>query len=68
MRSEERARDELRAQWSDFPQEAKGRCVTKTYMGGPPSSIEVLTCLDLARAVKNMPKDDNTGLTSGLRR
>ena len=36
-------------------------------MGGPPSYIEVLTCLELARDARKLPKDDNTGLSTGLR-
>ena len=42
------------------------RCVAKTHMGGPPSYIEVLTCLELALAARELPKDDNTGLSRGL--
>ncbi len=73
IRSEEAARDELKSKWNTFPAEAKGRCVEKTFVGGPPSYIEVLVCLDLALAVKNMKKDENTkdentGLATGLRR
>jgi hypothetical protein len=32
-------------------------------MGGPPSYIEVLTCFELARDARKLPKDDNTGLS-----
>lgn len=67
MQSEQRARDEMNAQWDKFAAGDKTRCVAKTHMGGPPSYIEVLTCLELALAARDIPKDDNTGLSRGLR-
>jgi hypothetical protein len=68
LRSEHEARDALARQWSEFAAADKTRCVEKTHMGGPPSYIEVLTCLELARDARKLPKDDNTGLSTGLRR
>ncbi|BAT60494.1 hypothetical protein GJW-30_1_03038 [Variibacter gotjawalensis] len=68
VRGELKARDHMVQQWAEFPAPDKQRCVAKTHMGGPPSYVEVLTCLELARDVRRMPKDDNTGLDSGLRR
>ena len=68
LRSEHEARDALARQWSEFAGADKTRCVEKTHMGGPPSYIEVLTCLELARDARKLPKDDNTGLSTGLRR
>ena len=68
VRSEHEARDQLARQWREFAAADKKRCVEKTHMGGPPSYIEVLTCLELARDARKLPKDDNTGLATGLRR
>jgi hypothetical protein len=68
LRTEMKARDDLNAQWKDFVAADKQRCVAKTHMGGPPSYVEVLTCLELARDVRKMPKDDNTGLDVGLKK
>jgi hypothetical protein len=68
LRGEHEARDQLTRQWSEFAAADKTRCVDKTHMGGPPSYIEVLTCLELARDARKLPKDDNTGLSTGLRR
>ncbi len=68
VRSEHEARDALARQWPEFAAADKSRCVEKTHMGGPPSYIEVLTCLELARDARKLPKDDNTGLSTGLRR
>jgi hypothetical protein len=68
VRSEHEARDALARQWAEFAAADKSRCVEKTHMGGPPSYIEVLTCLELARDARKLPTDDNTGLSTGLRR
>jgi hypothetical protein len=68
LRSEHEARDQLARQWGEFDAADKTRCVGKTHMGGPPSYIEVLTCLELARDARKLPKDDNTGLSVGQRR
>ena len=68
LRSEHEARDQLTRQWGEFAAADKTRCVGKTHMGGPPSYIEVLTCLELARDARKLPKDDNTGLATGMRR
>jgi hypothetical protein len=68
LRSEHDARDAIARQWGEFAAADKSRCVEKTHMGGPPSYIEVLTCLELARDARKLPKDDNTGLSTGLRR
>src|SRR5262245_18002063 len=68
LRSEQDARAALARLWSEFAAADKSRCVEKTHMGGPPSYIEVLTCLELARDARKLPKDDNTGLSTGLRR
>ena len=66
LRSEHEARDQLARQWGEFAPADKTRCVGKTHMGGPPSYIEVLTCLELARDARKLPKDDNTGLSTGM--
>lgn len=66
--SERKARDQMTAEWGQFNGADKQRCIAKTHLGGPPSYVEVLTCLELARDVRRMPKDGNTGLDVGLRR
>jgi hypothetical protein len=68
LRSEQEARDKLASQWSSFVAADRTRCAGRTHMGGPPSYVEVLTCLELAQAARKLPKDDGTGLDTGLRR
>jgi hypothetical protein len=68
VRSETRARDEITRRWGDFSAADRTRCVETTQRGGPPSYVEVLTCLEMAQEAKRLPKDENTGLSRGLRR
>lgn len=68
MRSEHEARDAMVRQWGEFAAADRTRCAEKTHMGGPPSYIEVLICLELAREARKLPKDDSTGLSIGQRR
>ena len=44
------ARSQLERQWEQLPA-AKGRCIQEATLGGSPSYVELLTCLQLARDV-----------------
>ena len=44
---EERARDELASQWSDFTPADRNTCIAETKIDGTPSYVELLTCLEL---------------------
>lgn len=70
VRKELEARDQIAGQWEKFAADDRERCVSKTRTGGPPSYIEVLTCLEIARDVKRLRIEnrDNTGLSTGARR
>ncbi|AWM87295.1 hypothetical protein [Microvirga sp. 17 mud 1-3] len=48
MREEMAARDELGKQWSGFSEPLRKRCVEETSIGGYPSYVEVLTCIQTA--------------------
>jgi hypothetical protein len=48
MREETAARDELGKQWDGFPAALRTRCVEETSIGGYPSYVEVLTCIQTA--------------------
>ena len=55
---EQRARTTLVNQWTQFSHESRSQC---TGMVGdraaPQSYVELLTCLQIAKAVKSLPKD-----------
>ena len=51
------ARDALDKQWSDYPDADRVRCVRASSLGGPASYVDLLTCLDMAKSVRALPKD-----------
>ena len=54
LASERQARDRLVKQWQEFSSRDKSQCVALTSLGGPPSYIEVLTCLEMERDARAM--------------
>jgi hypothetical protein len=54
-RDELTARGELNDEWSQFTPAQKTRCVSLTGLGGSPSYVELLTCLELAKDAKELP-------------
>lgn len=57
LRSEEAARDKLKEGWKNFLAEDRRSCTGMTQMGGPPSYVEVLTCVEMARDVREIRKN-----------
>jgi hypothetical protein len=57
LRDEQRARAKLKKQWSTFTGAERQRCVALARLGGPPSYVELLTCLQMAKTAKNLPTD-----------
>jgi hypothetical protein len=60
MEREERARAELVRQWMQFDRRDRSHCVQLSRLGGPPSYVDLLTCLELARDARNL-KQRNAG-------
>jgi hypothetical protein len=57
LADEESARKTLVAQWNRFSPASKARCTSMvTDMIGDQSYVELLTCLQMARDVKGLPK------------
>lgn len=50
------ARDQLQSLWSQSSAADKTTCFRETNMDGTPSYVELLTCLEMARDVKNPSK------------
>jgi hypothetical protein len=57
LRDEQQARAKLKRQWSDFSASEQQRCVQLNGLGGQPSYVELLTCLQLAKEAKNLPAE-----------
>jgi hypothetical protein len=64
IEKEKQARSELQDQWSSFPREHRTSCVRTTSVGGIPSYIQLLTCLETRRAAEKIP-DGSDSTTTG---
>jgi hypothetical protein len=62
LRSENEARATLVEQWSSFPVPDRGLCTQTATMGGTASYVELLTCLEMRRDARALPKDELTRL------
>lgn len=49
VQDEQQAKDSLVKEWQQFSMNDKSECVANVESGGPPSYIELLTCLEIAR-------------------
>lgn len=56
-RDENNARAALEKDWSQFTPLDKADCTRLMTLGGSPSYVELLTCLEMAKAVKEHPAD-----------
>lgn len=66
LNDEHRARDALQQQWDQFSSASQKRCLDLSHLGGHPSYVELLTCLQMAKDVKQLPRQD--GFTTGVGR
>jgi len=66
MNDEKGAQAELAKSWSTFKAGPRAICVQETKIGGAPSYVELITCLEMSKAASNLPPDlDNSGPGSG---
>jgi hypothetical protein len=63
-RDERDARGKLEQEWGQFTAAQQERCVSLSKLGGFPSYVELLTCLEMAAAAKKLPPADR--LTGGV--
>ena len=52
MNDEQRARQQLASQWSKFPAASRASCTANESVGGTPSYVSLLTCLQLAQGAR----------------
>ncbi len=57
MQDERQARAKLEKQWRSFSGKERTRCQELTTLGGPPSYVELLTCLQMAKDARTLPSD-----------
>ena len=58
LADEQHAREQVALEWGEFTRADKTHCTQlASTMGGGQSYIELLTCLEMARDAKKLPKD-----------
>jgi hypothetical protein len=60
MKEEQAVRDTMTKEWADFSSDDKRHCVAEATMGGDSSYTELLTCLEMARDVRELHKQPNS--------
>ena len=54
-KDENDARATLEQEWSQFASSDKARCARMVTVGGSPSYVELLTCLEMAKGANELP-------------
>jgi trypsin len=67
INSEEAAREQLQNRWTGFSVAKRVECVGMTNIGGLPSYIEVLSCLELAQALEMIRATTPTGPRNAIK-
>jgi hypothetical protein len=58
LADEQGARQTLVSQWTQFAPDSRAKCTKMVSdIAGPQSYVELLTCLQMAKDVKSLPKD-----------
>ena len=58
LADEKKAMDQVVSQWTQFGPESRTKCTEQVNdIAGTQSYVELLTCLQIAKAVKTLPKD-----------
>lgn len=62
LRDEQNAREQLTKVWGDFHAADREKCSSLTTMGGPPSYVELQSCLEMMRDARALPDNGTTGM------
>ena len=65
VQKEKEVRDQLAKQWDKFPATDKTQCVGLSTMAGEPTYTELLTCLEMARDVRDLHTQERTTTGQG---
>jgi hypothetical protein len=66
MGEENAAQKTLNGNWKNFTARQQARCTDLVHMGGPPSYVELLTCLEMAEQARRIPDRDQLHGTGGM--
>ena len=62
QRDEQDARSKVEKDWSQYSAALRSQCDDLVTTGGAPSYVELLTCLEMAKQVKELPEDSKMGI------
>jgi hypothetical protein len=60
MKAEQTDRQTMIKEWSSFSSDDKRHCIAEATMGGESSYTDLLTCLEMARDVRQLHSEANT--------
>jgi hypothetical protein len=60
IKAEQATREQIIKQWSQFSADEKTHCIAEATMGGDSSYTELLTCLEMARDVRQLHSQANS--------
>ena len=60
LADERQARAKLDQEWKNFTPTQRTHCTQLSITGGPPSYVELLTCLEMSQAVEALPDHGRT--------
>jgi hypothetical protein len=66
LQNEKQARVKLQKQWNTYSRAERTHCEQFDTLGGPPSYVELLTCLQVAKEARSIP--DSGGLITPVTR
>jgi hypothetical protein len=52
VNDEQKARQQLASQWSKFPAPSRASCTSQESIGGTPSYVSLLTCLQMGQSAR----------------
>ena len=68
LKTEREARDQLTREWANFAVADRSLCTQTATMGGAPSYVELITCLEMKRDVAQLPNRNMTVRPAALPR
>jgi hypothetical protein len=66
LKTEREAREQLAREWENFPAADRTLCTQTATMGGAPSYVELITCLEMKRDVAQLPNRNMTSRPAAL--
>lgn len=64
IKAEQGDREQIAKEWSTFSSSDKQHCTAEATMGGESSYTDLLTCLEMARDVRNLRNQPQSGSTA----